>query len=133
MESVPQGLQDPFLLQTPALAQPPVSPAWAPPGPGCDRRIAAGRVSPGAVRRCFHLLVSRFLPQVIFCLFSLCFVLVFIRPAAYGVPGPGLRLEPQSRPKLQLPQPRLFHPLCGRGIEPASQRSQDTSDPFEPQ
>ena len=42
-------------------------------------------------------------------------VFFFGRPQAYGVPGPGIRLEPQLQPKLQLQQRQMLNHLCQAG------------------
>ena len=68
--------------------------------------------------------------------FEVCFFLFFLfgHSIAYGVPGPGIRSEPQLGPKLQhrwILNPLC--PLCQAGVEPVSQCSQDTANPIAPQ
>lgn len=46
---------------------------------------------------------------------------IFGHPEAYGAPGPGIRLEPWSRPVPKLRQHWMSNPLCQAGLEPASQ------------
>ena len=52
-------------------------------------------------------------------------------PAAYVVPRPGIRSEPQLRHTVATPDP-LTH-CAGSGIEPASWCCGDTADPMVPQ
>ena len=47
-----------------------------------------------------------------FFFFFFFFFPLFGHPAAYGVPGPGTRYEPQSQPKPQLWQCWILNPLC---------------------
>ena len=55
------------------------------------------------------------------------------RPMAYGVPGPGIRSQPQLRPKPQLHNAGSFTHRAKLGIEPWSWCSQDATDPVAPQ
>lgn len=66
-------------------------------------------------------------------LFSLEAGWFVLPPVAHGVPGPGIRSEAQFRPKPQLEECCVLNPLCGPGIELASQRSRDAVDPVAPQ
>ena len=56
-------------------------------------------------------------------------------PAAYRVPRPGIRSEPQSQHKPQLRPCQILLTLCcaGSGIEPATQHSQEAAVPVVPQ
>ena len=56
------------------------------------------------------------------------FFFFFGHSVAHGTPGPGIRSEPQSRPKLQLRPCGILNPLCQAG-----QGSQDAADPIVPQ
>ena len=68
------------------------------------------------------------------CNLFFCFLFSFFGcPVAYGVPGPGIRSEPQSWPKPQLWQHWILNPLCRLGIKPSSQLSQDSAKPVVPQ
>ena len=49
-----------------------------------------------------------------FFFFSFLFFF-FGHPMAYGVPGPGIRFQPKSRPKQQLWQCQILNPLCQAG------------------
>ena len=43
------------------------------------------------------------------------FLFIFGHPSAYGVPGSGVRSEPQVQPKQQLWQRQILNPLCWAG------------------
>ena len=47
--------------------------------------------------------------------FRFALVCLFLLPLGYGAPGPGIRSEPQSGPKLQLQLRQILDPLCGAG------------------
>ena len=71
----------------------------------CQRRW---QVTPKRLRRRLVLSGQAHLQALyLFILF-----LIFGRPEAYGVPGPGIRSEPQSQPKPQLWQHRILKSLC---------------------
>ena len=47
------------------------------------------------------------------CLYVICnFFVCFGHPTAYGVPGPGIRSEPQLQCTLKLWQCQILNPLC---------------------
>ena len=68
--------------------------------------------------------------------FLFIFFIIFFffgRPMAYGVPGPGIRSEPQVQPMLRCSIARSLTHCAGPGIKPASQQSQDATDSAAPQ
>ena len=55
--------------------------------------------------------------------FTSFFLFIFRHPAAYGAPGPGIRAEPKSRPKLKLQGRQILNPLGqAQDTESVSQR-----------
>ena len=60
----------------------------------------------------------------------LIFKILLWLPEAYGVPGPGIRSEPQWEP---ISQGWILNPLCRLGVKPMSQGSRDATDPVAPQ
>lgn len=50
-----------------------------------------------------------------------------------GVPSPGIRSEPQLRPRLEQQQCQILTPLCWMGIESALQHSRAAALPLAPQ
>ena len=66
----------------------------------------------------------------LYCLFL--FFSFFGCHTAYGVPGPGIRYKLQPLPNLKMGQHQIPNPLCWAGIKPASQGSQDATDPVMP-
>ena len=67
--------------------------------------------------------------MVFYVLFPFFLFFFFLPPHSmwsfHGAPRPGIRPQPQSRPKLQLKQHGILNPLCHKL---ASQHSQDTAD-----
>ena len=65
----------------------------------------------------------------IVCVLFNFFFFFFWLPLAYGIPGPGIRSEPQLQPMPQVWQCWALSHCAGLGMEPVSQRSRDDADP----